>query len=219
MGVVWRSGSPFRTESAFGVAFVGGHATIGGGPASDERSRFGDQALERRLQFLGAGLAKVEDELAAMLDQAAGADKEDLPGPLPAGPGQVLTQRPPCRQRVPVERQDSAQPPGRSQKPPICLLQWRQQDRPERHIRLPLNTHTRRRLVLVGVLPVQQQARRRERLLFPVTALQRSTQNAWNSRLMAAHGEVHDQNLPLAPTGAISSGAMPLPSTGREFLP
>ena len=96
MGGFWRSGSRFRTASAFGASFAGSRATIGRGPTSAERDRLGDQALKRRLQFLGAGFAQLED------DRAAGVDEEDLPGPLPAGPGQVLTQRPPCRQRVRV---------------------------------------------------------------------------------------------------------------------
>ena len=33
-------------------------------------------------------------------------------GPLPAGRGQILDQRPTCRQRMEVERQDGAHPPG-----------------------------------------------------------------------------------------------------------
>ena len=112
MDGLWRSGSPFRTPSAFGVAFAGGGATIGGGPASAGCDGPGNQVLERRLQFLGACFAPLKDDLAATLDQAAGLDEEDLPDPLPVGPGQLLARRPPCRERVQIERQDGARPPG-----------------------------------------------------------------------------------------------------------
>ena len=102
---------PGSSRSRLGVS--GGSRRILGFPALSGHGRSFAQALERCLLFFRPGVAHLEDQLAATPDQAARVYQKDGPGPLPPGPGQVLAQHPRCRQRMEVERQDDAHPPGR----------------------------------------------------------------------------------------------------------